>query len=184
MKIVDKLSVFSTLCLVVLSAQNAHAATVYQWTDEEGVTHYSDAPPSRELNTYAREIEFESFTDRDNTEEIQTMNELSDSLAERRKLIEDERLVRKSMALEEKRLELEFENAQLENRNDRSYYLPYSYLYGHPHNRFQQGHRHNRFQDGLIQEPRPERPERPVAKVSVGGAPWDRRIPAKIGIGR
>ncbi len=42
--------------MLLLLATPLHAATIYQWTDARGVTHYSDAPPP-EGSSKVREID-------------------------------------------------------------------------------------------------------------------------------
>jgi len=120
------------LAVLVLSGQDAMAAKVYQWTDGEGVVHFSDTPPEDSTSTEIKEIEFVDYAMRDtDPDEYSIINQLK-RLAEWRKQVEEERIARKQLQLEAKRLAQEKNSYRLyDSISSPSYYMP-SYSYSYP----------------------------------------------------
>ena len=113
------------------------AATIYQWTDDFGTVHFSDTPPAAASQTVSREIEFDEFNHRDISEELISLNELSDTLADQRQQLASERMERKRLYLEEKRLDREIESARLDKlMEDHYYYRPYTTILAFPRQRY------------------------------------------------
>ena len=97
------------LPLVFLASQNATAGKVYKWTDEEGITHFSDEPPVNTTITDTQEINIDIYAnDNVDPDEYSIINQ-ADRMAERRRKVTEERLAKKRLHLEEKRLALELE---------------------------------------------------------------------------
>ncbi len=112
--------------------QDAIAAKVYQWTDEEGVVHFSDVPPSDNTATEIQEINFISYAaNESDPDEYSIVNQL-ERMAEWRRQTEEERLARKELQLEEKRLAQERNSYQLIERPVTQVYYPSAYYYSNP----------------------------------------------------
>ena len=132
------------LSLVCLGNQNALAGTVYQWTDEAGNVNFSDVPPDESVVTEIREFSINQH-DPDNVdfEKYSIINQLEQMAAWRRQITE-ERLEKKKLLLEEKRLAHEMElQLELSRRNEAiaaEVYAPRTYYYA-PY-RFRQHHSH------------------------------------------
>jgi len=101
------------LPLVFLASQNATAGKVYQWTDEEGVVHYSDVLPAGDTTiTDTREINIDIYADDNVDPDRYSVINQADRMAERRRKVTEERLAKKRLQLEEKRLALAQEQIQ------------------------------------------------------------------------
>ena len=71
--------------LTFLVNQNAIAGKVYQWTDEEGLMHFSDIAPVDQTPVEIQEIDLVSYTESDAyTDEYSIVNQL-DRMSERRR---------------------------------------------------------------------------------------------------
>ena len=125
-----------TTCLILaaalLASPGALAVKVYQWTDEEGVVHYSDTPPQEDTVAEINEMELydagESTADPD---EYSIVNQLERMTAWRRQAEEDRRAW-KQLQLEEERLALEEKSYQPpEEYSTGSYYPVGFYPYGY-----------------------------------------------------
>ncbi|MGH8119962.1 MAG: DUF4124 domain-containing protein [Gammaproteobacteria bacterium] len=120
------------LALALLASQEALAVKVYQWTDEEGVVHYSDTPPPEDAVAEISEIElFDTAGSTADPDEYSIVNQLERMTAWRRQAEEDRRAW-KQLQLEEERLALEQKSYQPpdEASTDTYYpvaYYPYSY---------------------------------------------------------
>ena len=135
-----------TLAAALLAGQNALSATVYQWTDEAGVVHFSDTPPKGNESLEIQEMEYVTYARSDTAnDEYSIMNQL-ERMSEWRRQTEDERMARKQFQLEEKRLAQESHanryNNNLPSRTTYSqpvyYYPSVGYLGGH--NKWQSPH--------------------------------------------
>ncbi len=124
------------LVIGCFGSQNILARAIYQWTDEAGNVNFSDVPPGGAVATETREISINQ-RDPDNVdfEKYSIINQLEQMTAWRRQLAE-ERLAKKMLYLEEKRLAHEIElQREINKRNEaivadeyasRSYYYaPY-----------------------------------------------------------
>ena len=139
------------LSLVCLGNQNALAGIVYQWIDEAGNVNFSDVPPDESVVTEMREISINQHDPDDvDFEKYSIINQV-EQMAEWRRQIAEERLEKRKLILEEKRLAFEMElQRELSRRNKAIaaeeytpriyYYAPYQYrhhrLHGieaHPH---------------------------------------------------
>jgi hypothetical protein len=131
------------ISLTILANQNAIAGKVYQWTDEEGIVHFSDIPPEDTTTIQTREINIDIYDDSNVDPEMYSIINQLDRMAERRRQVTEERLARKRLQLEEKRL------AQVISRQNVTIsaprYVPYtySYVYPQPYIYYQRRHFYN-----------------------------------------
>ena len=128
------------LSLVCLGNQNALAVTIYQWIDEAGNINFSDVPPDESVVTETREISINQH-DPGNVdfEKYSIINQV-EQMAEWRRQIAEERLEKRKLILEEKRLAFEME---LNKQNEAIaaeeytpriyYYAPYQYRHHRLH---------------------------------------------------
>ena len=92
------------LTLALLASQNAMAVKVYQWTDEEGVVHFSDTPPQNDAAGDLSEYELVNYEgEKADSDEYSIVNQLERMTAWRRQAEEDQRAW-KQLELEEERL--------------------------------------------------------------------------------
>jgi len=126
------LAPLAIMTLTFLANQNAMAGKVYQWTDEEGVVHFSDVPPADATTTDMREINIDILVDENaDPDEFSIINQ-ADRMAERRRQTTEERLAVKRLQLEEQRLSNESRQRAIVISEPR--YEPYySYGYSQPH---------------------------------------------------
>ena len=113
-----------------LGYQNTLARTVYQWTDETGNTNFSDVPPAESVEVET--LEFKIDQPRINNvdpEEYSIINQV-ERMAQWRRQLADERLAKRELYLEGKRLDQELEIIrQNEAIAAESYYQPRGYSY-------------------------------------------------------
>ena len=155
------------LSLACFGSQNALAGIVYQWTDEAGNVNFSDVPPTDLAVTEVRDISINEYSqDNIDFEKYSIINQ-AELMAEWRRQITEERLEKKRLLLEEKRLAYEMElNSQNEAVIHQAYipyvypYLPYRYS---RHHGYKTG-LHRRYKTGL------HRPhvQRRVSQLSFG----------------
>lgn len=120
------------LGMVLLVSQDAMAAKIYQWTDEEGVVHFSDVPPSDNASIEIQEINFVNYAaNESNPDEYSIVNQL-ERMSEWRRRTEEERLARKQLQLEEKRLAQEMNSYRLIDPPSTRVYYPSVYYYPNP----------------------------------------------------
>jgi hypothetical protein len=139
--------------MALLVSQNAMALKVYQWKDEEGVVHYSDAPPQDNASPDINEIEMANFDENNaDSDKYSIVNQLEQMTAWRRQAEEDQRAW-KQLQLEEERLAQEQQSSQpaADTSTDTYYpntYYPLVYSYPYPVNfpRYTKRHGH-RFPD-------------------------------------
>ena len=120
--------------LVLVAGQDAMAARVYQWTDEEGVTHFSDVPPANVENLDTREIDFVDYAENGTAaDEFSIINQL-ERMTEWRRQTAEERLAKKQLQLEEQRVADERESSRFNVPSSSSviypstsYISPYNY---------------------------------------------------------
>lgn len=147
------------LSLACFGSQNALAGIVYQWTDEAGNVNFSDVPPTDLAVTEIRDISINEYSqDNVDFEKYSIINQ-AELMAEWRRQITEERLEKKRLLLEEKRLAYEME---LNSQNEaviHQVYIPYVYPY--LPNRYR---RHHGYKTGL------HRPhvQRRVSQLSFG----------------
>lgn len=121
------------LTSALLPGRNFAATTVFQWTDEEGYVHFSDTAPAETTKADIREITFDDFDDNNNGNNDYTIIEQADQMAEWRRQITAERLARKKLHLEEKRINQEMELTRLnEMYMERGYSRPLTSFYAFP----------------------------------------------------
>ncbi len=118
--------------LTFYANQNAAAAKIFKWTDEEGSVHFSDVPPDDTTIIETREINI-NISDNNNVdpEKYSIINQ-ADRMAERRRQITEERLAEKRLQLEVKRLALELKKIRQNEIITAQEYEPYSYYYPFP----------------------------------------------------
>jgi len=128
------------LLLACLGNQNALARTVYQWTDEAGNVNFSDVPPDKSVVTETREISINQH-DPDNVdfEKYSIINQVEQMAAWRRQITE-ERLEKKKLILEEKRLAHEIELGRQNEAIATEEYYPRTYYYAPYRSRFNSPH--------------------------------------------
>lgn len=130
--------------MVFLANQNAIADKVYQWTDEEGVVHFSDIAPADQVPAEVHVIDLLSYAESDvDADEYSIVNQL-ERMAERRRQNTEERLAIKRLQLEEERLAQEMESRRY-NVISAPLYNPftYSYAYSQPYFYYQRRNFHN-----------------------------------------
>ena len=81
-----------------------HAATVYQWTAEDGTVHFSDVPPAGADTQVTREIEFEEFEAVDPESAGYSIIDQARDMVEMRSALAEQRIAEKRLALESQRL--------------------------------------------------------------------------------
>ena len=110
----------------------AGATTVYQWTDEEGVVHFSDVPPDSAETEELREIPIASYESSTSDPDKYSIINQVERMETRRRQLAEERLAKKQLQLEEKRLAQQQEavTRSYESYNSSSY-RPY-YIYSGP----------------------------------------------------
>lgn len=133
------------ISLIFFANQNAMAGKVYQWTDGEGVVHFSDMPPSDSTPVEVQEIDLVSYAGNDtDPDEYSIINQL-ERMSERRRQNTEERLAIKRLQLEEQRLAQEMENRRYDVISSTPRYAPftYSYVYSRPYNYYPRRNFHN-----------------------------------------
>lgn len=108
------LFVISTL---FIAGRNGKATTVYQWTDADGVVHFSDSAPPQDGTTETREINFGSFASTTSDQETLSIIEQANIMAEWNKQAMEQHLALKQMELEQQRLSQEIEFSQQDSLN-------------------------------------------------------------------
>lgn len=117
------------LTVILLNAGPAMAAKIYQWTDDEGVVHFSDTPPATGAPADIQEIEYMTFaSEHVDSDEYSIINQL-ERMAEWRRQTEEERLAQRQLQLEEKRLAREQNSYRLNAGVSTSSYYPATYYY-------------------------------------------------------
>ena len=97
------------LLIGCLGNQNILAGTIYQWTDEAGTINFGDAPPAESVITETYEISInQSDTSNVDSEKYSIINQV-ELMEEWRRQLTAERLAKKKLYLEEKRLAYEME---------------------------------------------------------------------------
>jgi hypothetical protein len=106
------------------------ARTVYQWTDETGNTNFSDVPPAESVAIETHEFNtYQPASNNVNLEEYSIINQV-ERMAQWRRQLADERLAKRELYLEGKRLDQELELIrQNEAIAAESYYEPRGYYY-------------------------------------------------------
>ncbi len=158
---------FLVLSLTCLVNQNALAGTVYQWTDESGNINFSDVPPDESVTVEI--YEYSINQDGANNIELEPYSIFNqvEQMAQWRRQLAEERLAKRKLYLEEKRLAQELE---ISRRNEtiaageyapRTYYYnPYQFSYRrrhgidrHPHRIERQPHRIGRHPHRIGRQP-------------------------------
>lgn len=117
------------LSLTLFAWQHAGATTVYQWTDEEGVVHFSDVPPLDVDSRETQEIDFVDYVDnRETADEYSIINQL-ERMTEWRKQLSEERMAKKQLQLEEQRLAEERQSYRYNPGTTSAVYPSSSYIY-------------------------------------------------------
>ena len=152
-------------CLILSSSlfisQGVVAATVYQWTDADGIVHFSDAPPKDTAVTATREILFDDFIENISSPETYSIIDQADIMAAWRQQNTEDRLAVKRLQLEEKQLaqELELNRQQAEQQMDGySESYPHYFVYPQPYfNNFHRRHDHEQPEEPQL--PQPSQPQ-------------------------
>ena len=113
-----------------LGYQNTMAGTVYQWTDEMGNINFSDVPPAEAVVIETHEFNINQPANNNvDSDEYSIFNQV-ERMAKWRREIADERLAKRELYLEQKRLDQELELIrQNEALAAESYYEPQGYSY-------------------------------------------------------
>lgn len=125
------------LPLIIISAsmfacRYGHATTVYQWTDTEGVVHFSDVAPAQNGATETRKINLSDFNKTTPARHTYSIIEQANIMAKWRKQAEAQWLARKRLDLEQQRLTEEIEANRQKNKDssrDELQSLPYYYMF-------------------------------------------------------
>ena len=155
------------MSLIILSSivaiPDGNSATVYQWTDEDGIVHFSDTAPPADNSIETREIKFDSFDNGASHPEKYSIIEQANIMAEWRRQETEQRIALQKLALEKQRLNQEME---LNRQNDQytvqdgyqpglHYYVfpgaigystrrPWNYRQNHWHNSGSHAHKNER----------------------------------------
>jgi len=129
----SKNRMISSLILLIgcLGNQNILAATIYQWTDETGNINFSDVPPAESVVIETHEISINlSATSNVDPDKYSIINQV-EQMAEWRRQLTEERLAKKKLYLEEKRLayEMELEKRQQNEAIATTQYIPTTHYY-------------------------------------------------------
>ena len=150
---------FLLLSFALFISQSVAAARVYQWTDADGVVHFSDAPPADVAVTATCEIQFDDFATSDASQEKYTIIDQANIMANWRRQHTEDRLAVKRLHLEEQYLaqelelgRLETERRLLELNEPRSRFYVFSQPYFHS---FHRRHINNQPEVQKPSEPRP-----------------------------
>ncbi|RKZ70651.1 MAG: hypothetical protein DRQ48_05980, partial [Gammaproteobacteria bacterium] len=138
---------------------NIMARTVYQWTDETGNTNFSDVPPAESVATETHE--FNVYQPASNNVDLQDNSIINqvEQMSKWRREIADERLAKRELYLEQKRLDQELEimrqnealAAESYDEPGGYYYAPYQYPQHRPYRRPYNRPEHRRYQrPGMI----------------------------------
>lgn len=122
----------TVLVIGLFAGQNIMAATVYQWTDEEGIVHFSDIAPKDAKPLAVEEIEFVDFAGNDVEPDRYSITSQLEHMSEWRRQATEERLAKKKLALEAKRLAREDNSYQEYEQPDDRVYNPGVYYYPAP----------------------------------------------------
>jgi hypothetical protein len=125
-----------------LGYQNIMARTVYQWTDETGNINFSDVPPAEAVVIETHEFNIKQTGNNNvDLEDYSIINQV-ERMAKWRREIADERLAKRELYLEQKRLDQELEiirqNEALAAESYEPqgyYYAPYQYQQNRPYRR-------------------------------------------------
>lgn len=118
-----------TLALSLYIGPAALAVTVYQWTDAEGVMHFSDTPPAAQEATAFSETELLDFAGEETDPDAYSIVNQLEAMTAWRRQAEEDRRAEKQLQLEEERLALEQETAQPAPVAGEDIYYPGSYFY-------------------------------------------------------
>lgn len=135
--LVRKPYIWPVLAMVVFfTCQNAMSATVYQWTDKEGLVHFSDVAPTPDETADAdvdvKEIKFVDYAQNETgSDEYSIINQL-DRMTERRRKVIEERLAKEQLQVEAQRLANQNDNYQLYDNPANQVYYPQTYYYPAP----------------------------------------------------
>ena len=119
----------------MFACRYAHATTVYQWTDTDGVVHFSDVAPAQDGATETRKIKFNDFNNTTSARHTYSIIEQANIMAQWRKQADEQWLARKRLELEQQRLSEEIEANRLKNKHtdqDELQSLPYYYVSPRP----------------------------------------------------
>ena len=130
-------------CLIGTSLATA-AATVYKWTDADGIVHFSDVPPVNAPQESTEQIIFDDFEPVNLEETGYSIIEQAQQISEMRRQETEARLVARQLQLEAQRLANEVEISRMQQEQAPtvvhqvsplySYSVPYLYQnrYGQP----------------------------------------------------
>lgn len=120
---------FLVMFPLAMTGQNVMAGKVYQWSDEEGVVHFSDVAPDNTASGSIREINID-IASNENTDpdEYSIINQL-DRMLERRRQETEERLAIKRLQIEEMRAERESQQTVTVGSTQYEPYYYYGYTY-------------------------------------------------------
>lgn len=119
------------LYLGCLVSQNALSGTVYQWTDEAGNINFSDVPPDESVTAETHEYSIDQGEESEIDLEQYSIINQAEKMAQWRRQLTDERLAKRKLYLEEKRLahEMELEISRQNQTIAAQEYAPSSYYY-------------------------------------------------------
>lgn len=133
------------LSLAVLANQNVLAGTVYQWTDEAGNVNFSDVPPDESITTETHEYGINQDVASNIDIEKYSIISQVEQMSKWRRQLADERLAKRMLNIEEKRLALEMEISRKKEAIAAEEYAPRTYYYApyqYSHNRRHRNHVH------------------------------------------
>lgn len=118
-----------------LAYKKATGETIYQWTDEEGRIYFSDVPPRATSTIAIHEVKLDSFDDNPVDSDRYSIINQAQRMTENRRQLEEERLDRKMLRLEEQQIAedmavlRQIEKIRTQGYGPRPYYTPYPQSY-------------------------------------------------------
>jgi len=115
--------------------RKATGESIYQWTDEEGRVYFGDIPPEETSTIAIREVKIDRFDDSLVDSDRYSVINQAQRMAERRRQLEEVRLYRKRLRLEEKQITgdlavlRQLEKIRTQGYGPRPYYAPYPHSY-------------------------------------------------------
>ena len=150
----------------IIVSPDGNTATVYQWTDADGVVHFSDTAPPQDGATKTREIKFDNLDDAAPVDQTYSIIEQAKMMAEMRKQETEQLIALKQLELEQQALSQQVQGNQQENQTSVQeayqsapyfYFFPQLTRYRYP------GQWHNRPHPAEHQ-PGPRLTDRPAVK--------------------
>lgn len=132
MKTKNLLLSLAIISTAMFACGHGNATTVYQWTDANGVVHFSDVAPHQNGVTETRTINFEDHKKSTPTPHTYSIIDQANIIAAWNKQADEQWLARKRLELDQQRLAEETEANRQENKignRNELQSLPYYYVF-------------------------------------------------------